>query len=160
MIFIALPVLAVLYSNGVTRPFRVDGSGSEQTVMLDHPAVLKGLMVSPSIAALQNSLDRTYRVLHVNPEVTPAVFGNGRPGIVLLTNGIMLGAPWYLQGYPNEEAWNCTLARMGIAFKPARIVGTDVAELGTSFRVCLRDYDFGEPMRAGDLAISILRRKS
>lgn len=160
MIFTALPVLAVLYCNGVTRPFRVDGSGSEQTVMLDHPAVLKGLMVSPSIAALQVSLDRTYRLLHVNPEVTPAFFGNGRPGIVLLTNGIMLGAPWYLKGYPNEEGWNCTLARMGAAFKPAQIVGIDVAKLGTPFRVCLPDYDFGEAMRAGGLAISILRPKS
>jgi len=160
MVLTALPVLAVLYSNGVTRPFRIDGSGSEQTVMLDHPAVLKGLMVSPSVAALQESLDKKYRSLHVKPQVTPAVFGNGRPGVVLLTNGIMLGAPWYLMGYPNEEAWNCTLARMGAAYKPMQVLGIAVAELGPTFKDCLHDYDFGETMQTGDFAISILRRKS
>jgi hypothetical protein len=160
MLITAIPIGGVLVSNAVTRPFRVDGSTFAQTERLSHPAALRGLKVAPTLAAAQAELDRAFARIHLRPSAVPAIYGHGRPGLAVLAGAPILGAPWYLIGYPNSAAWNCVLARFAVDKEPPLIVGIDLARVNLGLEDCLPEYVFGPPaVHEGPFAIFLLTRR-
>lgn len=159
LLLIAAPVIAALYSNLVTRPFRVNGGAEAQTVRLTHPAPLRGLLVSPAVAGLQDQLDAASAKLEL-PAGTPMVYAHGETGLPLLAGLKVFGAPWYTQGYPGIEHWNCYLAKFGARGGAPLVVGIDVDMLGPYFRSCLSEYAFPPVLVViGAYRVSLLERR-
>jgi len=155
--FVAIPVVAVMASNMLTRPFRVAGSSFAQTETLDHPSALRGLKVTPGLAQTQVDLDKAFARLPSAASKAPVIYGYGMPGLAVLAGSPILGAPIYIVGYPNSEEWNCVLARFSAREQPPLIVGIDIAQLGMGLRQCLPGYSFGQPAaQAGRHVITLI----
>lgn len=142
--YMAVPIFALVgtqvFAAQYLYPSRLHGGIVRQSVALDHPAVLRGLLVSPDLVALQNKLDRQLRAVNFDPRADRLFAGDHRDGMVLLAGGRSVGTPWTTTWSRNSDVWNCAVLAEGLRHPVRRIVGVDLGTLGTGTLDCLRKF--------------------
>jgi len=156
-LFTAMPVIAALYASLLNHPMGISGSAWQQSAILNHPAILNGLHVTPRIAALQRSIDRQLARLHFDPAHGTLLPGTRRLGLAVLSGATVSANGWYFAGYDQSEAWNCAVIGLWRPIVPNRILAVDAGSFEPATRACLAPYRLPPP---GETLgqISILQR--
>lgn len=159
MFWVSLPVASDLYAKLINHS-RVNGSAFDQTVILDHPEILRGLRVTPGIAAFQGSIERELRRLNFDSKHDVIMPATRQLGVLALIGATNYSIGGVFRGYEKIEIWNCALIEWGLKRKHARVFVFDYELLDTPSKACFTGYDVGPPVSVdGIMSIRVLSRR-
>jgi hypothetical protein len=158
----AVPVVAAVYTGLIAQPINVNGGTRFQTVGLDHPQFLSGLLVLPKIATLQREFERELRREHFVSGPDTMLPNLRSDGVIELVGGTALGGGLFYQPPGNRgQLFNCTMANIGLRRPVRRIFAINVEELGDGFKSCLQGYELTSSRAlSGNVTITIFKRRA
>ncbi|MDE2184673.1 MAG: hypothetical protein KGJ78_16760 [Alphaproteobacteria bacterium] len=143
VLMVSLPVAANIYANQIGDPCGLNGSIWKQTVELNRPAFLSGLLVSPQLIGARNELERELAAARFDRGHDVLLPGPSRIGLVDLTGSTALGNGWYFD-YDDAQAWNCTVIAMGLRQPHRRIFVVDPTDLFEYSQPCISGFRLGK----------------
>lgn len=157
---VSMPVIADLYAKTIAHA-RVNGSAFDQTAVLDHPALFRGLAVTPSIAAFQRNLEQSLASAGFDRGHDVILPATREMGILSLVGAsAFTGGPALLEEDENSFIWNCAVIEMGLRRKPRRIFVLDFGQIDRRSQSCLRGYTITKSLPAGGSnSLAILSRR-